>query len=73
MKNKFVRSTIILACFAFAALFIPSVLIKFEIMDAYTAQIINLGGINAIMALSVNIICGITTQVNNLSCISIHN
>ena len=32
MKNKFVRSTVILACFAFAALFIPSVLIKFEIM-----------------------------------------
>ena len=64
MKNKFVRSTIILACFAFAALFIPSLLIKFEIMDAYTAQIINLGGINAIMALSVNIICGITGQLS---------
>lgn len=64
MKNKFIRSTIILACFAFAALFIPSLLIKFEIMDAYTAQIINLGGINAIMALSVNIICGITGQLS---------
>ena len=41
MKNKFVRSTIILACFALAALFIPSLLIKFEIIDAYKAQIIN--------------------------------
>ena len=63
MKNKFIRSTIILACFAFAALFIPSVLIKYEIIDAYKAQIINLAGINAIMALSVNIICGITGQL----------
>lgn len=64
MKNKFVRSTIILACFALAALFIPSLLIKFEIIDAYKAQIINLAGINAIMALSVNIICGITGQLS---------
>lgn len=64
MKNKFIRSTIILSCFILAAILIPSVLIKMEIMDAYTAQIITLGGINAIMALSVNIICGITGQLS---------
>ncbi|MBQ7753264.1 MAG: branched-chain amino acid ABC transporter permease, partial [Treponema sp.] len=64
MKNKFIRSTIILSCFVAFALIVPSILIKFEIIDAYTAQIINLAGINAIMALSVNIICGITGQLS---------
>ena len=64
MKNKFIRSTIILSSFVVLALVLPSILIKFEIMDAYTAQIINLAGINAIMALSVNIICGITGQLS---------
>ena len=64
MKNKFIRSTIILSCFVAFALIVPSILIKFEIIDAYTAQIINLAGINAIMALTVNIICGITGQLS---------
>lgn len=64
MKNKNLRNTLILAAFAVAAIVIPAVLIYFEIINAYTAQIITLSGINAIMALSVNIICGITGQLS---------
>ncbi len=64
MKNKNLRNTLILAAFACAAIIIPAILIKFEVLNAYTAQIITLAGINAIMALSVNIICGITGQLS---------
>jgi len=64
MKNKFVRDTILLAVVAVAVIAIPALLISLEIIDAYAAQIITLGGINAIMALSVNVICGITGQLS---------
>jgi len=64
MKNKNLRNTLILAAFSVAAIVIPAILIKVEVIDAYAAQIITLGGINAIMALSVNIICGITGQLS---------
>ena len=57
MKNQFIRNTIILSVLAVVAIFVPAILIQFEIINAYTAQIITLSGINAIMALSVNIIC----------------
>ena len=45
-------------------LIIPTILIKFAIIDAYFAQIITLAAINAIMAISVNIICGFTGQLS---------
>ena len=64
MKNKFIRNTIILSVVACAVLVIPALLIKAGIINAYTAQIITLSGVNAIMALSVNIICGITGQLS---------
>lgn len=64
MKNTFIRNTILLSILAFLALVVPSVLIKFGAINAYTAQIFTLAGINAIMALSVNIICGITGQLS---------
>ena len=64
MKNQFIRNTIILSVLAVVAIFVPAILIQFEIINAYTAQIITLSGINAIMALSVNIICGITGQLS---------
>ena len=64
MKNKFIRNTIILSVIAAAALVIPAILIKLGVINAYTAQIITLSGVNAIMALSVNIICGITGQLS---------
>lgn len=64
MKNKFYRNTAILGAIAFVAVFVPTLLIKLDVINAYTAQIITLGGINAIMALSVNIVCGITGQLS---------
>ncbi|MBQ9237968.1 MAG: branched-chain amino acid ABC transporter permease [Treponema sp.] len=64
MNNKTVRSLLILGSVAIAAIIIPTVLIKVHIIDEYTARICTLGGINAIMALSINIICGITGQLS---------
>ena len=64
MKNKFIRNTIILSVIALLAIFLPALLIRLQVINAYTAQIITLSGINAIMALSVNIICGITGQLS---------
>lgn len=50
-------------CAVFAVV-VPAVLIEVSLIDAYSAQILTLAGINAIMALSVNIICGITGQLS---------
>ncbi|MDR1588053.1 MAG: branched-chain amino acid ABC transporter permease, partial [Treponema sp.] len=50
--------------FAAAALALPFALIKLNILDAYTAQVLTLGGINAILAISVNTITGITGQLS---------
>ncbi|MBE6349706.1 MAG: branched-chain amino acid ABC transporter permease [Spirochaetaceae bacterium] len=64
MKNITLRNMLIPGCVAIAAIFIPGFLISFGVIDAYTAQIISLGGINAIMAISVNVVCGITGQLS---------
>ena len=62
--NRVYRDMLITFVVAILALVLPALLIKFGIIDAYTAQIITLGGVNAIMAISVNIICGIDTLCN---------
>lgn len=66
MKNiiKKHENLIIPGCFAFIALILPIILMKIGVIDAYFAQIITLAGINAIMAISVNIVCGITGQLS---------
>lgn len=68
MKDNFRRNTIILLLISLAVVLIPAALMEFPLgapaVDAYTAQIIILGGINAIMAISVNVICGITGQLS---------
>ncbi len=64
MKNKIYRNMAIPGVAALLAVIVPAALIKANVINAYTAQIITLGGINAIMALSVNIICGITGQLS---------
>lgn len=64
MKNNLARNTVLLFFCAVAAVVLPTVLIAFEIIDAYTAQVIIVGAINAIMAISVNLICGITGQLS---------
>ncbi len=63
IKNNF-KNMLIPLMFALAAIFIPGILIQYYIIDAYTAQILTLAAINTIMAISVNIICGITGQLS---------
>ncbi|MCK9169281.1 MAG: branched-chain amino acid ABC transporter permease [Treponema sp.] len=64
MKDKVLRNMLIPGVCAIIVVIVPAVLIRFSVIDAYTAQILTLSGINAIMALSVNIICGITGQLS---------
>ncbi|MDR2798517.1 MAG: branched-chain amino acid ABC transporter permease [Treponema sp.] len=59
-----IRNRIIPGVFALAGVGLPSLLIKYQIIDAYIAQIITLGGVNAILAVSVNTITGITGQLS---------
>ena len=62
--KKSFRSTLILSAIGFCAVIIPYLLMKAGAIDAYTARIITMGGVNAIMAMSVNMIVGITGQLS---------
>lgn len=62
MKNK-IRNFILLALIGVFFVVVPTVLIKLEIIDEYVAQILTLGGVNAIIAISLNLISGITGQL----------
>ena len=62
MEHK-TRNSILLAIIAIAVVVIPTMLIKIEVIDEYTAQILTLAGINAIIAISLNLISGITGQL----------
>jgi branched-chain amino acid transport system permease protein len=58
------RNTGILTLTGIIAVLLPFALMKTGLLDLYTARIIALGGINAIMAMSVNMIVGITGQLS---------
>ncbi|MDR1251646.1 MAG: branched-chain amino acid ABC transporter permease [Treponema sp.] len=58
------RSTIILGLIGVLAVILPLLLMKAGVIDAYTSRIISMGGVNAIMAMSVNMIVGITGQLS---------
>lgn len=62
--KKQLKNFILLGLIAVFVVFIPPVLIYFSIIDDYIARIFTLAGLNAIMAISVNIICGITGQLS---------
>ncbi|MDR1908703.1 MAG: branched-chain amino acid ABC transporter permease [Spirochaetaceae bacterium] len=64
MKTSSLRTTLFLGGVSLGAVFLPILLMKAGIIDAYAAQVITLGGINAIMALSVNTITGVTGQLS---------
>ena len=68
MKNIQTRNTLILTGIALFAIFVPFLLIKAALINAYTAYVITLAGINAIMALSVNVVSGITGQLTLGQC-----
>ncbi|MGL4982658.1 MAG: branched-chain amino acid ABC transporter permease, partial [Treponemataceae bacterium] len=63
-KKTKAKNIIILGSVSLCAVFLPTILISQNIIDPYTAQVITLGGINAILAISVNIVCGITGQLS---------
>ena len=64
MKDKNLRNMLLLTVLSLLALLLPAFLIELGVIDPYSAQIITLGGINAIMAISVNVIAGITGQLS---------
>jgi branched-chain amino acid transport system permease protein len=58
------RSTLILTVTGLLAVFLPLLLMMNGVLDPYTGHIIAMGGVNAIMAMSVNMIVGITGQLS---------
>ncbi len=64
MKNKFIRNTLILSVVSLVVIAAPTLLTFTGIMDAYSSGVFALAGIYAIMAISVNIISGITGQLS---------
>lgn len=68
MKNTNLRNFLIPAVVAVAAIFVPFALIRIGVIDAYTSQILTMGGINAVMALSVNMVSGIVGQLTLGQC-----
>lgn len=68
MRNLQTRNTLILTGVAAAAIVIPALLIKLNVINAYSAYVITLAGINAIMAISVNVVSGITGQLTLGAC-----
>ena len=64
MKNIFLKNTLILSAIAVFVIALPTLFTATGIMDAYLAGIFSLAGIYAIMAISVNLISGITGQLS---------
>lgn len=58
------RSTIILTIVAVLAVVVPLLLMNAGIIDPFTTRILTIGGVNAIMAISVNMIVGVTGQLS---------
>ncbi|MDR1046924.1 MAG: branched-chain amino acid ABC transporter permease [Treponema sp.] len=58
------RPGILLTVVGVLAVALPFALIKIGVIDVYTAHILTMGGVNAIMAMSVNMIVGITGQLS---------
>ncbi|MDR1353810.1 MAG: branched-chain amino acid ABC transporter permease [Treponema sp.] len=58
------RKTMILVVVSIIIIALSLALVKTGVIDAYTAHIITMGGVNAIMAVSVNMIVGITGQLS---------
>ena len=62
--NKVLKSYLLPAITSVACCVIPTLLISFNVISGYNAQVLMMCAINAIMALSVNMICGITGQLS---------
>lgn len=66
--NKKLRNFIIPLAVAIIVTFLPFALIRVGVIDAYVSQILTLGGINAIIAISVNMVTGIVGQLTLGQC-----
>ncbi len=64
IKNQFLQNTLILSIVAVVLIALPTLLTACGVLNAYSAGILSLGGIYAIMAISVNLISGITGQLS---------
>ncbi len=64
MPERNIHNLVLLSVLALFIVFVPAALISVGVIDAYTAQIFTLAGINAIMAISVNVIVGLTGQLS---------
>nr|WP_318660286.1 branched-chain amino acid ABC transporter permease [uncultured Treponema sp.] len=64
MNKKIFKSYLVPGVTAIVLVVVPAVLFKLNILSMYVAGILNLCAIYAMMALSVNIICGITGQLS---------
>lgn len=64
MDKKFIRNTIFLTVISLIVLLVPAGLIKAGVINAYWAQVLSLSAVYAILALSVNVVCGITGQLS---------
>ena len=62
MNVKFKNFIVLFLISVFITL-IPSILISYGVIDEYIAQIFTLAGVNAIIAISLNLISGITGQL----------
>ena len=63
MKRN-IKNILIPGIVAILAIIVPTVLVAAGTMDSYVAGVLTLAGINAIMAISVNLISGITGQLS---------
>ncbi|GMO57342.1 MAG: branched-chain amino acid ABC transporter permease [Treponemataceae bacterium] len=57
-------NTFFLLVLALVCIFVPAALIYFGAVNGYVARILTIAALNAIMAISVNMICGITGQLS---------
>lgn len=64
MTKKILKSYMVPAIAAVIVSVVPFLLIQFGVLNGYNAQVLIMCAINAIMALSVNMICGITGQLS---------
>lgn len=64
MMSKTFRNMLIPGVVAVLAVAIPPVLVLVNVINPYVAGVLTLAGINAIMAISVNLISGITGQLS---------
>jgi branched-chain amino acid transport system permease protein len=58
------KNFLIQAVFVVVFVVIPALLIRLELVNNYYAQILSTAGVNAIMAVSVNLVVGITGQLS---------